>query len=93
MRITGLLPPGAGSNKERLRHLNGGDENNQMSPFAKFVNFSLIAAAAYSVITARPTAEHVTATKAKVVAGWSRLDDCRLCNRLTKMRACFPRAQ
>jgi hypothetical protein len=44
--MTRLLPPGAGSNKERLRHLNGGDESNQMSPFAKFVNFSLIAASA-----------------------------------------------
>jgi hypothetical protein len=57
MRMTGLLPPGAGSNKERLRHLNGGDEDNQMSPFAKFVSFSLIAASAYRVITARRTAD------------------------------------
>jgi hypothetical protein len=41
------------------------------------VTFNHLAAAlAYYVITARPTADHVTATKAKVVAGWSRLDDC-----------------
>jgi hypothetical protein len=40
------------------------------------VTFNHLAAAlAYYVITARPTADHVTATKAKVVAGWSRLDD------------------
>ena len=59
MRMTGLLPPGAGSNKERLRHLNGG-ESNQMSPFAKFVNFSLIAAAAYCANTAGRRTDHVT---------------------------------
>jgi hypothetical protein len=60
MRITGLLPPGAGSNKERLRHLNGSDVSNPMSPFAKFVNFSLIAAAVYHANTAGRRTDHVT---------------------------------
>jgi hypothetical protein len=61
MRMTRLLPPGAGSNKERLRHLNGSDVSNPMSPFAKFVNFSLIAASNYRVI-AQSTARRNTST-------------------------------
>ena len=60
MRMTRLLAPDAGSNKERLRHLNGSDVSNPMSPFAKFVNFSLIAAAVYRANTAGRRTDYVT---------------------------------